>query len=271
MPCNTARDEALFTTPDLRVVLCDVAAADVTALHALAHAHEEVTDLKGGAHAYEVYEGDWQGSNLFANHVAWHKGLFLLELNKTDEALQLYDTYLIKDDGKGGKQAPPTLLGKPMHEKGATGAKLTPGVLCLPLTRSAVLCGSGLADAASLLWRINLMGVGVGDRWPILANLWKGVGGQRITSFYDMHRIMALASTSLEEARAEIEAMRSFINTPSPFAKDQAGKRRSACALIFRTEPMVCILTQPYMVNVCRSQVFRTYLTARSNRLIARC
>lgn len=62
----------------------------------------------------QEYEGDWEGSNLFANHVAWHKALFLLEQpqNRTQEALDVYDTFLVKDDGKGGKLAPGTPLGE---------------------------------------------------------------------------------------------------------------------------------------------------------------
>lgn len=44
--------------------------ADVTALHALAHAHEEVSDVKGGARAYKVSSSSrGDGSSHDPNHL----------------------------------------------------------------------------------------------------------------------------------------------------------------------------------------------------------
>lgn len=83
-----------------------------------------------------------------------------------------------------------------------------------------------MADASSLLWRINLKGADVGNRWPILADFWRGFGGKRITSFGDMHRMMALASVDVQEARKELQAMKDFAHTNSPFEQDQQGAYR---------------------------------------------
>jgi hypothetical protein len=50
----------------------------VTALHALAHTYEMVGDREGGRTIFEQFKSRWEDSNLFANHLAWHKGEWTL-------------------------------------------------------------------------------------------------------------------------------------------------------------------------------------------------
>ena len=62
-----------------------------------------------GEDVYQQYEGKWEDPNLFRNHVAWHRALFLLDLEQYDEALEIFDRFLVTDGGKAG---PATPLGK---------------------------------------------------------------------------------------------------------------------------------------------------------------
>ncbi len=52
-----------------------------------------------------------------------------------------------------------------------------------------------LADATSLLWRLELDGQDVGGRWHVLIERWKGLEQLHTSAFIDMHAAMAFAST----------------------------------------------------------------------------
>ena len=81
----------------------------MTALHALAHTLVMNSRSVEGEAVYQQYQGKWNDPNLFVNHVAWHEAVFLLDLEEYDRALEIYDTYLVKD---GGKTGPATPLGR---------------------------------------------------------------------------------------------------------------------------------------------------------------
>lgn len=83
---------------------------DVTSLHALAHTFgEHGQSLEGEEAVYQQFEGKWEEGNLLNHHLAWHRALFLIDLDQFEKALDLYDRFLVKDDGKVG---PPTPLGR---------------------------------------------------------------------------------------------------------------------------------------------------------------
>ncbi len=52
----------------------------------------------------------------------------------------------------------------------------------------------GLADLTSLLWRLELAGCDVGDRWPALAAGWRGQDQLHTTGFLDLHAALAFAA-----------------------------------------------------------------------------
>src|SRR5262249_51145283 len=50
---------------------------------------------------------------------------------------------------------------------------------------------SRLIDAASLLWRLELAGINVGDRWKPLAAQWEPHAEDAFCAFSDLHAMMA--------------------------------------------------------------------------------
>src|SRR6266481_8903280 len=103
-------------------------------------------------------------------HIWWHKALFHLELGQYDEALALYDG--------------------PMR---ATQRRL----------------GVSLTNASALLWRLDLLGCDIGDRWSDLASLWDGHADGKCLVFTDIHAAMAeLRSDQEALVERRLDAMR---------------------------------------------------------------
>ena len=132
------------------------------AIHAVAHVMEMQGRHEEGARwmadwrrHWGARAGDSSGAepNGFAGHLGWHEALFALERLDTGAALRRFDDYL-----------------------GAA----------IEITLQRV-------DAASLLWRLHLLGVDVGARWQALLAGWPldaAVAGHSV--FNDAHATMAL-------------------------------------------------------------------------------
>jgi tetratricopeptide (TPR) repeat protein len=103
-------------------------------------------------------------------HIWWHKALFHLELGQYEAALDLYDGPI----------------------------RATQRPLCLSLT-----------NAAALLWRLDLSGCEIGDRWRELAPLWEGHADGRCLVFGDIHAAMTeLRSGREAQVEERLTAMR---------------------------------------------------------------
>ena len=133
------------------------------AIHAVAHVmemqgrHDEGLDWMAARRthwgAHDV-SASGPGPNGFAGHLGWHEALFALETLAVDRALARFDDYL---DARR-----------------------------IEITLQRV-------DAASLLWRIALVGGDVGDRWRALVADWQldeTTAGHSL--FNDVHATMAL-------------------------------------------------------------------------------
>jgi hypothetical protein len=90
-----------------------------------------------------------------AHHNGWHLALFLIEQGRFDEVLAGYDRY--------------------------TAPKLADDAT---LDR---------VDASSLLWRLELAGVDVGDRWVPVADQWMAHVDDHLLAFNDLHCAFAAA------------------------------------------------------------------------------
>ncbi len=129
------------------------------AIHAVAHVMEMQGRHAEGRRWLGERRPHWGAhdgadQNGFAGHLAWHEALFALETLDTEAALASYDAYL--DAAR------------------------------IEITLQRV-------DAASLLWRIALLGADVGDRWRALLAGWRldiAVAGQSV--FNDLHATLAL-------------------------------------------------------------------------------
>nr|WP_259372077.1 tetratricopeptide repeat protein [Caldimonas mangrovi] len=128
------------------------------AVHAVAHVMEMQGRFDEGAAWLRRHRPHWSVGNGFAGHLWWHLGLFRLERLDTDGALRLYDEHL------GG---------------------------------DAVQIAFQRLDATALLWRLHLLGIDGGERWPALAQGWDrsdDVAGW--SAFNDLHLMLALAGAA---------------------------------------------------------------------------
>lgn len=135
---------------------------DCWAHHAVAHVMEMQGRAAEGVAWMAEREPQWSGDdNFFKVHNWWHKALFHMDLGETDTALALYDERVRKER-------------------------------------------SGLAldmiDASALLWRLDMAGVDVGDRWTELATAWDALADGRLYPFNDWHAAMAYLGDGRHEA-----------------------------------------------------------------------
>jgi len=146
------------------------------AIHAVAH----VMEMQGRHDEGRRWMSEWRphwgaagaGANGFAGHLGWHEALFALESLDVDAALAAYDAYL------------------PAEAQEITLQHL---------------------DAASLLWRIGLLGASVGDRWQALVARWPldAARNAGASAFNDVHAVLACLGAG-EVARAEAWAAASM-------------------------------------------------------------
>jgi tetratricopeptide (TPR) repeat protein len=138
------------------VVLCP---DDIWAGHAVAHVCEMEDRLADGIDWLDEASSGWKDANNFAFHVAWHRCLFLLELERYDEVLALYDREV------------------------------------RPESTDDLL---DISNAVALLWRLEQLGVNVGERWTELADRSIKRADDHMQIFGDAHYAMALAAVGSE-------------------------------------------------------------------------
>ena len=134
------------------------------AIHAVAHVMEMQGRHEEGAAWMGSWRPHWGEGNGFAGHLGWHEALFALETLDHTRTLAVFDAYLRADANE------------------------------ITLQR---------VDAASLLWRLHLLDVDVGDRWQRLLAGWPldaTVAGH--SAFNDVHALLALIGSG-EVGRAD--------------------------------------------------------------------
>ncbi|QCI67801.1 tetratricopeptide repeat protein [Phreatobacter stygius] len=141
---------------------------DIWATHAVAHVMEMQGRRSEGILLLRDLEPHWQGGNNLKHHLWWHRGLYHLEREEFDEVLALYD--------KGFRN-----LGSPIVE-------MQPDLYI------------DVQNAASMLFRLQLQGVDVGDRWIELADKAEGRIGDCLNAFTLPHWMMALVHTGRYQA-----------------------------------------------------------------------
>ena len=145
----------------------DRAPDDAWGLHAVAHVHDMRADAAAGIEWLTRQEGAWAHCNNFRYHVWWHKALMLLDIGRFDEALALYD-----------------------HE---IRAERTDDY-------------RDIANATSLLSRLELEGVAIGDRWSELADLSERRFEDGCLIFADLHYLLALVGDGRRDAAQRLVA-----------------------------------------------------------------
>ena len=132
--------------------------------HTVAHVMEMTGRPEDGLGWMAAREALWSTpGHMNQVHIWWHKALFHLELGQYDAALALYDG--------------------PM--------RATQRAVALSLT-----------NATALLWRLDTLGVDIGERWREQADLWEHHADGKCLVFADIHAAMAELRSG-QEARVE--------------------------------------------------------------------
>ena len=134
---------------------------DPWAIHAVAHVMEMEGRLGDGIRWMTKRVDDWAPDNMLAVHNWWHLALYHLDHGQPDRTLAIYDGHI--------RPRP----GGPAIE---------------------------LVDATSMLWRLHLRGIDVGDRWDAVADAWEPMAEDGYYAFNDMHAMMAFAGAGRDHA-----------------------------------------------------------------------
>ncbi|UWR61939.1 tetratricopeptide repeat protein [Phaeobacter inhibens] len=126
---------------------------DAWGLHAVAHVHDMTGNSRAGLDWLTGREEAWAHCNNFRYHVWWHKALMHLDQGQSEQVLALYDQEIRKDKTDDYRD---------------------------------------ISNATSLLMRLELEGVAIGDRWEELAELCANRSEDGCLIFADLHYLLAL-------------------------------------------------------------------------------
>lgn len=122
------------------------------AIHAVAHVMEMQGRTRDGIAWLEGAASKWTAGESYASHLWWHLALCYFDLDDTTRALAIYDQHLHPTPSR------PTAT---------------------------------LVDASALLWRLQLRGVDVADRWHHVADGWEAKRLEGLRPFNDVHAMLA--------------------------------------------------------------------------------
>ena len=152
---------------------------DVWGTHAVAHIMEMQGRYAEGIAWLDELERHWDGGNNLLHHLWWHRALFHLERREYDAVLDLYDRRF-RNLGSALTQTQPDLY-------------------------------IDVQNAASMLFRLELLGINVGDRWTEIADKAETRIGDCLSAFTLPHWMMALAATGRDAAAQKmLDGMRAF-------------------------------------------------------------
>lgn len=138
---------------------------DAWGLHAVAHVHDMTGNAKAGLEWLEGREAAWAHCNNFRYHVWWHKALMHLDLGQTDQVLDLYDREIRKEKTDDYRD---------------------------------------ISNGTSLLMRLELDGIDVGNRWEELSELSANRTEDGCLIFADLHYLLALAGHDRKDATTRL-------------------------------------------------------------------
>lgn len=135
------------------------------AWHAVAHVMEMQCRTRDGIGWLRAGSDVWSADSFFKVHLWWHLALYHLELGEIDEVLALFDG--------------------PIHGE-----------------RSPVVLD--MIDASAMLWRLQLRGVNVGQRWATVADGWQPIATAGNYAFNDVHAVMAFVGAQRPDSVAAV-------------------------------------------------------------------
>ena len=161
---------------------------DLWAAHAVAHVLEMQGRRGEGISWIASLEQHWEGGNNLMHHLWWHRAMYHLERQEWPAVLALYDSRFRN--------------------------------LASPVTQAAPDLYIDVQNAASMLFRLGLHGVLVGDRWAELADKAEARIGDHLSPFTLPHWAMALAATRRWDAGARM--LEALAADPAPLVRDIA-------------------------------------------------
>ncbi len=157
---------------------------DGWAVHCVAHVMEMQGRIDEGADWLVQPLANYTDRNAFMSHLSWHQALFFLEAGEYDRVLENYD--------------------RSIYPK--------PSTFYIEVQ-----------NAASMLWRLAMNGVDVGDRWQTLADTVEATVEDHVLGFTDTHTTAALAAAGKTQSVArQIDSFREFAKTPDNNAAELA-------------------------------------------------
>tara|TARA_A100001037_G_scaffold288905_1_gene300096 strand:- start:3569 stop:4951 length:1383 start_codon:yes stop_codon:yes gene_type:complete len=153
---------------------------DLWAIHAVAHTLEMQGRLREGMEWLNYPADAWDDRNPFRGHLWWHLTMYSVEAGDYDTVLELFDR------------------------------SVQPPVWDFYLD---------VQNGASMLLRLDLLGVDVGDRWKAMADAMERHVDDHVLAFTDTHAMMALAADKRFDAAEKLLAsLHEFGDTPENFA-----------------------------------------------------
>ncbi|MBX2823937.1 MAG: tetratricopeptide repeat protein [Gammaproteobacteria bacterium] len=151
--------------------------ADGWGAHAVAHVLMMKGEMRKGVEWLQQLSPNWEQTNQLKHHLWWHVCLFLLESRDYDAILELLTQEIRNPES--------------------------------PLVKASPAAPIDIQNYASLLLRLELYGVDVGERWQTLA----GVCAERVNNhgnaFGNIHDVMVLCATGQQDKATDmIRSMR---------------------------------------------------------------
>jgi len=138
---------------------------DAWGAHAVSHVHEMRGDTEAGIAWLEGSRASWSRCNNFSFHMAWHLALLHLERGDHERVLRLYDQEVRPQQTDDFRD---------------------------------------VANAVSLLWRLDRLGVDVGGRWAEMAEIARKRRADTSLVFASLHTLIALVALGDRPAAAEL-------------------------------------------------------------------
>jgi hypothetical protein len=192
---------------------------DCWAVHAVAHVLQMEERFDEGISFLNGTNPNWKDATWLRGHLWWHLCLPMMEARQYDKVLKIFDEHISDCD-------------KDM------------------VTR--------LNDCTSLLWRLELKGIDVGDRWDQLVGLWVDHINDHAFAFADIHLAMTLISAGGEKKlRRFLESQHAYMegeNSTNSTIIEQIGRKLCLGMIAFRRGEYAKVIEQ---IEPVQDQVFR--------------
>jgi len=146
--------------------------ADIWATHAVTHVYQMQGRHAEGLDWLDGLRDQWENTNNFRNHVVWHGALHYIGIGQPDHALKVYDDLLADT-----------------------------------IADDFYL---DVCNNAALLWRLQFLGLDIGDRWNAMVELCAKHAHDKELVFASLHYLIPLAVTGADEAGELLQTLRAW-------------------------------------------------------------